>query len=512
MLSWKDIYLELRLAYTGQLMKKKPEQRFSSLIYLKAGIRAENEECLYLIKASLLNQDYIADNISIIIFKDIEKFHKIPENVANCAIVYEDIEFEELYNKLVKLFSYQSRVQYLLQWLIERYSYNDGLQKIVDAIAELFKLPVSILDISFAIIVHSRNYSPICGCSKFIGETDISPKMISYMREKGYNKTIENSDEIVKIELEPDSVYFMPIFLEKVRVGYMTIYESPIQSMARLDKEFTYFIPTIASFLGVEMQRNNLYTLNKARYYSFIFSMIFEKKSDVNEIKERLKIFQYDLKRYMYLMSVKLNESKMTKMDCVLLADSLKALFVNSIYMIQDNEILFLTSRNERNKINDEEIGRWDEFLRKNHLNAGITGPFEDFSYIQERYEETQLVLKAREKNSIEGGLYVFSKNQIEAMFELLPKGKNLYPFCFEPLMKLIEYDRCNNTELIVTLQEYIRHPKQTKEICEQLHIHKNTLYKRLDRIRDVMGIEFEDAENIMRIQFTFHILKYINS
>ena len=44
---------------------------------------------------------------------------------------------------------------------------------------------------------------------------------------------------------------------------------------------------------------------------------------------------------------------------------------------------------------------------------------------------------------------------------------------------------------------------KKISEICDDLFIHKNTLYYRLDKIRDIMEEDFENPRVITQIQMT---------
>lgn len=509
MLSWRDIMNEITECGAEQMAVGNPRQSLFSMLVLMPGMTVRNTECLYIARASALERITFCANASVIVIADQGNL-SVPSDILNWAVCSDEASFESTYAVLTNLFEHQSRVQSLVDHLMERYSHNDGLQKKVDAIADIVNLPVSILDISFYVVARSQNHVPRCTHSMFRSSPDITPAMVQYMRKNGYIKAIEDSNETVRIEIEEDSAYFVPIFLENVRVGYMTIYESPIQSTPQLKKEYTYFLPTFACFLGVEMQRNNLYTLNRARYYTFIFSMVFEKNPNVGEIRDRLKVFHYDLMPLMYLVSVRLNVNDTSKMERVTLADSLKPLFRNSIYVIKDEEILFLVSRSKSGRIDQGEMEQWNDFLKRNGLHAGITDAFYDFSQIHECYQETLLALRSGEAEHPEGGLYSFRSYQFDALLRVFPEKQKLTAFCYAPLMKLIQYDAENKTEFVPTLKEYIRHPKRTKEICDRLFIHKNTLYKRLEKIYDIMEIDLEDADQIMMIQATFHILKYL--
>lgn len=81
--------------------------------------------------------------------------------------------------------------------------------------------------------------------------------------------------------------------------------------------------------------------------------------------------------------------------------------------------------------------------------------------------------------------------------------------YLYPPLMELIDYDRANGSSLVDTLYEYLKDSKNPKAVYEKLYIHKNTLYYRLDKIKQIMGVNYEAADVQMKINLTFAILEY---
>lgn len=76
--------------------------------------------------------------------------------------------------------------------------------------------------------------------------------------------------------------------------------------------------------------------------------------------------------------------------------------------------------------------------------------------------------------------------------------------------MRLIAYDRKNNTEMTRTLYYYLENMKDTGHVLETMHIHRNTLFYRLKKTREIFGSDMTDAREIMQIELSFEILKYM--
>ncbi len=79
-----------------------------------------------------------------------------------------------------------------------------------------------------------------------------------------------------------------------------------------------------------------------------------------------------------------------------------------------------------------------------------------------------------------------------------------LYP----PMMRLLAEDEQNPGDLMRTLRCYVEDPSHPAEVAKRLFIHKNTLYFRLDKIRQIMGCDLHDGETIAKIVLTFHLLR----
>lgn len=77
------------------------------------------------------------------------------------------------------------------------------------------------------------------------------------------------------------------------------------------------------------------------------------------------------------------------------------------------------------------------------------------------------------------------------------------------PKMRIVrDFDIEKGTEYFQTLQAYFRFQGQKEKICEALHIHKNTLLYRLNRLRDYFGLMLDDGDEVMKYQLAIYIIR----
>lgn len=88
---------------------------------------------------------------------------------------------------------------------------------------------------------------------------------------------------------------------------------------------------------------------------------------------------------------------------------------------------------------------------------------------------------------------------------ELQPELQQFYKEILEPLVK---YDNEKGTELIETLKNYFECAGNLKKISEEMYTHYNTVIYRIQRIKEITGIDFEDYNDRLNFQISLKILE----
>ncbi|MCF6093674.1 helix-turn-helix domain-containing protein [Microaerobacter geothermalis] len=79
-----------------------------------------------------------------------------------------------------------------------------------------------------------------------------------------------------------------------------------------------------------------------------------------------------------------------------------------------------------------------------------------------------------------------------------------------ESLIKIMEYDRENQSELLQTLEVYLVNNCKLKETAERLYVHPNTLNYRIKRIMEIAKIDFDDFHTRCQLYIDLLILRYL--
>jgi len=88
-----------------------------------------------------------------------------------------------------------------------------------------------------------------------------------------------------------------------------------------------------------------------------------------------------------------------------------------------------------------------------------------------------------------------FSDLGVYRLLVRLRETPELWAFYRETLARLADYDKRQQSDLIKTLEAYFNHLGNLRATSEALHVHRNTLLYRLERIKEISGMDLDNAE-----------------
>ena len=149
---------------------------------------------------------------------------------------------------------------------------------------------------------------------------------------------------------------------------------------------------------------------------------------------------------------------------------------------------------------------RLKQHLKKDSYQGGISVPFTGIRHIKEALNQAEAALdKAKEQDRI---LYCCRDMAMEYILRKqnrvqLPGLLHGIPSC------LRQYDTEHGTAYYRTLFVFLQQERSHQKTAEMLFIHRNTLFKRLNRIQELWDPELEDPEQRFYLLYSFYQMKY---
>lgn len=79
---------------------------------------------------------------------------------------------------------------------------------------------------------------------------------------------------------------------------------------------------------------------------------------------------------------------------------------------------------------------------------------------------------------------------------------------CHPAVMSLMNYDNENGSSLLNTLKQYIYFTSAPAEAARVLNIHRNTLFYRIGKIKDLTGIKLDNGDERCLIFMSIKLLE----
>ncbi|MFA5524474.1 MAG: PucR family transcriptional regulator ligand-binding domain-containing protein [Tissierellales bacterium] len=248
--------------------------------------------------------------------------------------------------------------------------------------------------------------------------------------------------------------------------------------------------------------------LERATYFDFDnnlgYSVIVISVND----REQNNLYSLDTTRYLHQINVKLLSiiSRITKNRKEKTIYGNKS---NSIIILYGTELETKDTKIKQG-INSfcNEILRYAEYEHLNHMiSMGVGRNYINTHDLWKGFREANRAVECQKKSHEKqvthyDELGIF---RILSYEELQPELQQFYKEILEPLVK---YDKDKGTELVETLRKYFECAGNLKKISEEMYTHYNTVIYRIQRIKEITGVDLESYDDRLNFQISLKILE----
>lgn len=142
-------------------------------------------------------------------------------------------------------------------------------------------------------------------------------------------------------------------------------------------------------------------------------------------------------------------------------------------------------------------------FLQELHCSTGISYSFTDLTQIKKSYDQASLALKYGVHSS--GTIHFCESYMLDYIKETLRSNLSVDIWRCE-LQILKNYDEKHQTEYYHTLYMYLLEERNQTLTAQKLHIHRNTLVKRICRIQELIPANLSDTQTRLQLLFSFFV------
>ena len=190
------------------------------------------------------------------------------------------------------------------------------------------------------------------------------------------------------------------------------------------------------------------------------------------------------------------------------LQDSLKTILRNFYCIVKDNYVIVILNEN----LSEYTVSTLNDFLFKNHIYAILSSKIIDLYELDVIIDNLIKLFDYLVKVKDEYCLKYEEENRLLVPLFNAPTTDVILNYINETILEIYIYDRDNNTSLLETLFQYLLNNRSLNETSRILFVHKNTVTYRLERVKDLFNIDFNNVENNLSFMYSASIIKYLDS
>lgn len=396
-------------------------------------------------------------------------------------------------------------------------------------IAEVINDPLLLLDEDTNLIAYENVDDNKVNLSSFIkmsyGYSVFTDSQKNYLID--YYKETHFKAHSIKIEKNGNSVEVavLPIEIHKQLFGFIAI----PQTVVYLNYTDYRILENVVSILGIHLLQDRLQSENiKHSQNNFASNVLLNSANSEDMTKYYCDIYGFDYTKKRVCINVDIDgfldmtyDKRSVIQDSMIRIKNLVARDnnVNCFYTyLRSNFIIYCMFKQNVSDVDIyEKIQSVAESLHEQleikgykHF-IGISSVGTSISHITGAFKQSIDVIPLGRKLNPEKVIYKYRDMLVYNLMRSLDY-EQLYGIYSSTVKTLDEYDKENNTEFLLTLDTYISHFKNISKSADALYLHRNTMLYRIDKIKDILMMDFDDSESVLNLQMGIHAKKVIDA
>lgn len=483
---------------------KKPETSITGLQYF-TDQKALNSYTLYVIFDSELSKQLLEPEhtYNFLILSSAAKIPTLSKINLNILWELKSDKFSSIMEKTSAILADNYHMAETLFQATQKHFNHEGLSAILESAYEYFKKPIVLVDCNNKLIGHAPANEPYI---EMLTSAENSPKAVFDKMLNSIQNQISHYSQpsYLKHPFNEYNILIQNIYVNNFLIGSLFLVEEyPFSS-----NDFFAF-SALVKMVTSEMSNNFLYTQTNGHFFSVsLHDILTDKKRPAYLIRQQLhSLGLTDLSAMRFIMfEFKSIPSYQTFSS---LLKDLDIGFPEDIYTLSDNQIILFLSSSHRTKerVYLPVLLKLEE---KYHLYIGISNLLYDVTDLHTGYHQAQTALehhKNEESDSNKSYIY-FEDIAFSEVLKYLSSNIAIKDYCSVGIISLLKYDQENATQLSQTLYIYFLCYGDAVLAAKRLNIHKNTLYYRLNIIREVLDNDLTDGKTNQFYFFSLQALQ----
>lgn len=430
-------------------------------------------------------------------------------DLLNVYVVSGSESINALYETFTEMIQDDNRLAEIMNKLFYELYRNRGLQGIVTAAADIFENSVMVNDVAYNVIAKSSR-TPLGDkiLSNATGDGFIADSVISEMRNQNIFAELHQSNKLIFSFQYSTNTHWL---FKAVRINHTSIADIAIVDDNRPFRYIDFkLIDLLSKMISLEMQKDEYFTRNKNNNYSYFIQDLIEGRLNNKEtILHRAAMLGIHFYGNYWISVAYPEDTEQSSDELNYLASQLQQILPEGKWVVYKKAMIGLFSRQNKKKLTEYEYDKLHHFAQENKISIGISDVFYNTTKFPVYYEQALHAAQTPIPGNSNMHIRYYSDIMVYHLIELLAANHSTYEFLHPELIRLEEYDKENNTDLMHTLKQYVLNARNTNKTSDDLSIHRNSLLYRLNRIREITNLDLDDGNEFCKIMLHIRLREY---
>ena len=287
------------------------------------------------------------------------------------------------------------------------------------------------------------------------------------------------------------------VFVGSSVEGYITV----LEDRSEITEDSLNSIRVIGELLSIYLREENLRADSFGQMKNeFTSSLLTRRMLQKEMIETRASYLQIRFYNYHCVIGA----GSLKQGDPGASFDELRHLFLNSfptcVYSRMDNIAYYILSFPAYGKYENLFLDKLEDYLEHENMHCIVSTVVRDILAIPDCYEQVRRMEQYLADTGIRNTPRVISY----AYDCVYPLARRMYEDpVYSPLNELIRSDEENGTDYVNTLQAFFACNQNVTECGRMLSLHRNSVNYRLDRIRELLPVDFDDHRIRLLLQLS---------
>jgi hypothetical protein len=490
-----------------------PERLIIGYSYLSNLSLPLSDDYLYIGAISELPNPHHAGNSNFILYED-QKISTdyLRDSDANMLIAPTKRAFNELNASIHDRFDVQRKINDFGFGLLELIRNGEKVHELMNYAYKTLGNPVFIWDAALSLVAHAgaesveRNDAIDYLLAKGVMSDELVAEVLSNDSE---GADLSNPElRVWQSELLNNRFYLVQIIRSSKLIGYLGVIES--NKPILIDQD-TDQITLLGLFCAIALDSPSQVSLRYPIIESFMTDILDARYQQSQTIEKREETFCLNLKKYKTVINIRFKDAFVNLDRFAVLKQRIQRLLNRNTIIVYENSIVALFDKDRLDRIMaPEKLVALQELLESFDCTAAISLAFENLYQFKEYYQQTNACFDIVSKTGVENRLLCYEDFKLTHMLLSFGSHIDLRTMIDPVVSRVLAIDEQRGSEMADMLFTYVNHRQDMTSAAKTMNVHYNTMKHRIGRIREVVDIDFNDADLMFKIMLSQKILEVL--